>query len=640
MVTISSTPPAYPLLIKWILAMTADLAAIVMAFIATYYICAGPGDIIRFVVVHPQQLLLGCGIQLAAFLFLRLHRHIYRHASIETALALVAANTLGVTILGVVSSFFFEPWSGRSLLCLWGFSIVFSWGIRLAVRGTEVIKRQWCLLLETPFQQIPCKRIVILGSGSAGIRVLQALREEKNHNYKVIGFLDDHPQEKGGMLCGVPIIGSFDYLYTLLEHHTINEVLIACREKLGEELRPYVLACRRLRVSVRVIPAVHEILSGSTQARLEEISVEDLLRRPPRNIGIDEIGHYLTGQCVLVTGAGGSIGSELCRQIIALDPAQLVLFGHGENSIHQIAQELCTRYPALVSRIHRVIGSVMDEQHVHNIFEKFKPDIVFHAAAHKHVPIMEENIIEAVKNNVFGTVVVANACGKYRVERMVLISTDKAVFPSSVMGATKWLCEEVLRIAAQEYLQTKYLTVRFGNVLGCRGSVVPLFQEQIRRGGPITVTHPEMTRYFMTIPEAVQLALLACANGNTGELYLLDMGEPVRIRDMAEDMIRLCGLEPQVDIPIVYTGLRPGEKLHEKLYSSNETVRPSSRSGFSIVQRPEYFTQEEFAGVLQSLRTLAGKSDDTALLMYMTETIPGFGIVEEPSASPTLKFAA
>jgi FlaA1/EpsC-like NDP-sugar epimerase len=364
-----------------------------------------------------------------------------------------------------------------------------------------------------------------------------------------------------------------------------------------------------------------EVLEGKASMRLEEVSVEDLLGRPPvaaQNLADD----YVRGKRVLITGAGGSIGSELCRQVLGMDPAQLILFGHGENSLHKIHQELCARHAHYAERILIVVGSVADEIRVWQAFSEYRPQIVFHAAAHKHVPIMEANVAEAVQNNVLGTHNVAGACGRARVERMVLISTDKAVYPSSIMGATKWLCEETLNALAEKFPATRYVTVRFGNVLGSRGSVVPIFREQIRRGGPVTVTHPEMTRYFMSIPEAVHLVLQAGALGKSRDLFLLEMGTPVKIVDLARDMIRLCGFTPDEEIPIVFTGLRPGEKMHESLTTDESVMEPSSCAGLAYVRRRPHFSPEEFSPILPRLRALAEESDAASLLAYMSELVP------------------
>jgi len=334
-----------------------------------------------------------------------------------------------------------------------------------------------------------------------------------------------------------------------------------------------------------------------------------------------------------VTGAGGSIGSEVCRQIAALEPAALILLGHGENSIHKIYLELCEHRPAICDRLQMVIASVADEARMNQVFQAYRPNVVFHAAAHKHVPIMETNVLEAAQNNVIGTSIVAELCGRYGVEHVLLISSDKAVYPSSVMGATKWLCERIVRAMVGLYRGTNYVTVRFGNVLGSRGSVVPLFHDQIMRGGPVTVTHPDMTRYFMSIPEAVQLVLQAGAVGKSGELFLLDMGDPIRIVDLAHDMIRLCGYEPDKDIKVVFSGPRPGERLHERLAAEDEVIEPAFCKGLAIVRCSDDFSPTEVMDLLRRTHQIINRGDEDEMRGLLGQVVPQFA-TRGPAAAP------
>ncbi|MHB1002083.1 MAG: UDP-N-acetylglucosamine 4,6-dehydratase family protein, partial [Armatimonadota bacterium] len=377
-------------------------------------------------------------------------------------------------------------------------------------------------------------------------------------------------------------------------------------------------------IPVKIVPFLRDTLNGKNQLHLQDFSVEDLLRRPPVKTNLMEVGSYVTGKRVLVTGAGGSIGSELCRQISGLKPTSLVLLGHGENSIFEIQKELRQRFPELSDRLHWVIASIADEPRINQVFSRHRPQVVFHAAAHKHVPIMENNLQEAVHNNVIGTNNVAQACGRFGTEKMVMISTDKAANPVSVMGATKWLCEQVVLAAAEDWPDTGYITVRFGNVLGSRGSVVPVFREQIEKGGPVTVTHPEMTRYFMTIPEAVQLVLQAGAVGSSGELYLLDMGEPVKIVDLAKDMISLYGMNPDVDIEISYTGIRPGEKLHEQLATESCEVAQTPWEKLSIVYRQKQYDADMVHDMVKQAAHIIKTGDELEIAEFLNETVPGF----------------
>lgn len=573
---------------------------------------------------------------LAAFLFillgfaiiLRLYRCAWRFAGLE-----IVGRIVLITSLALLAWFFAgditneDPTPYSIYILIWVFTILAIGGIRLLLRIASLghrLRRNFLQIFS--IETTPATRAVILGANADGARLFRALTESKRKNYRIIGFLDDSPQQQGVLWQGAEVLGPLAMLHEMLANEEIDEVLVALPH--GTPIRQLVLECRRRSIPVKIVPALADTLYSAVPRSLEDISVEDLLRRPPVRIEIGEIGGVVTGKRVLVTGAGGSIGSELCRQIASLGPAMLLLLGHGENSIHGIYHELALQSPESAARLQQIIASVADATRIDQAFVDFKPEIVFHAAAHKHVPIMEENIAEAVHNNVFGTRVIGEACARHGVERMVLISTDKAVFPSSVMGATKWLCEEVLCYLSAKYSNTTYVTVRFGNVLGSRGSVVPLFKQQIERGGPVTVTHAEMTRFFMSIPEAVQLVLQAGAIGKTGELFLLDMGEPVKIVDLARDMITLYGLVPGDDIAISYTGLRPGEKLHEQLVMDSSKLRPAAREGLSVIDRIPAFNEAELTEILNQLENYAAVSPQS-LSTYLWDIVPGKGKVRD-----------
>jgi len=477
------------------------------------------------------------------------------------------------------------------------------------MRSLQVIRRE-----------APPKRTLILGAAVDGVSVLRALREDPDLNYNVVGFLDDDPSKTGLYIGGVRVLGPLADLKQVLTSHNIDTIIVALPEISDGQIRRDIVECRRNGVPVKVVPRISDVLTGKP-IRLVDFSVEDLLKRTPSLTNIAEIGTYLTDKRVLVTGAGGSIGSELCRQIISLRPASLVLLGHGENSIHQIYRELQAGYQELADRIQYAIASVSNASRINQVFEQHQPQVVFHAAAHKHVPMMESNEQEAVHNNVIGTRCVAEACGRWGVERVVLISTDKAADPCCVMGATKWLCEEVFRAMAHYWTETAYIAVRFGNVLGSRGSVVPIFCEQIERGGPVTLTHPEMTRYFMTVTEAVRLVLQAGAVGKSDELYLLDMGKPVKIVELAKEIVRLNGLDPETDIEFEYTGIRPGEKLHEQLVSDTEIIEPTCWKGLSVIRRPQYFTPAQMMDALRQLENVANRGSATETRKILDELL-------------------
>ncbi|MGQ9454903.1 MAG: polysaccharide biosynthesis protein [Armatimonadota bacterium] len=571
------------------------------------------------------SLLLSLLAYITIFSALRLYQYAWRFASLDVARGVIIGCTLGVCTELVFHTIIDASFFRASIyVILWMTSILLVGGMRIALRLVSLSRTHGRRALKILGQDTKPKRAVILGGGASGVRVLSVLKEELGPTYHVIGFLDDTSQKQGVYIRDVRVLGPMSKLYELLNEKAVDEVLIALPGASGKDIREYVMACRRRGVPVRVIPAVQDVLNSKAQPHLEEISVEDLLRRPPAQINVAEVSEFLDGKRVMVTGAGGSIGSEVCRQVITHNPASLILLGHGENSINKIHRELCERRPEFSDRLRMVIASVADENRVNQVFNIHRPDIVIHTAAHKHVPIMEENILEAAQNNVIGTKIVADASGRYGVSRFVLISSDKAVCPSSVMGVTKWLCERVVRAMVGIHRSTVYITVRFGNVLGSRGSVVPLFYEQIRKGGPLTVTHPEMTRYFMSIPEAVQLVLQAGALGKSGELYALDMGEPIRILDLAEDIIRLCGLEPGKDIEIVFTGSRPGEKLHERLSADNEVVEPVFCPGMSAVRRPVDMGPVEVMEILRRIEQIISRGDELAMLDLFEQVVPEF----------------
>jgi len=577
------------------------------------------------IAARPVSTAVAMCLYIGVFAAFRLYRYAWRFASLEMVWGVAFGNALGLALLiGTQRLIDGGTFPAPVFAIFYAFGTLIVGAVRILLRLSSLGRSYGGLAIRLLERNLRPKRVVILGSGCTGARLLNALRDEIREPYNVIGFLDNDADRVGRYIRDVRVIGKLDRLYSMLAEKSVDEVLFALPNAAGMQIREYIVACRQHQIPVKIIPALQDVLNGRSQAHLEDVSVEDLLRRPQVNIKTSEIGAYITGRRVLVTGAGGSIGSELCRQIMPLNPSKLILMGHGENSIHGIYQELRRKFPDYLDRFVVVIGSVADETRVDQVFRENLPQVVFHAAAHKHVPIMESNLIEAVQNNVLGTNCVLEACGRYGIKRVVLISSDKAVHPSCIMGATKWMGEELLRAVSYIYPQTTYVSVRFGNVLGSRGSVVPLFQEQIRRGGPVTVTHPDMTRYFMLIPEAVQLVLQAGAVGSSGELYLLDMGEPVKILDLAYDMIRLSGFEPETDIPVAFTGIRPGEKLHEEL-SRGDEVMEAVCQGLSVVRRQGEVKSTAFVGLARRLREAVASGDTRQMQDCLDEVIPGFG---------------
>jgi FlaA1/EpsC-like NDP-sugar epimerase len=425
-------------------------------------------------------------------------------------------------------------------------------------------------------------RVLIVGAGDAGQTIAREMLTSKYVNLVPIGFVDDDPQKQGMFIHHVQVLGTREDIPDLVVKHGIEEVVIAMAVVPGQVIRDTVKICEASGVPCKTLPGLFELLNGEVEVKqLRDINIEDLLRREPLQIDDMEVAEIIEGACVLVTGAGGSIGSELCRQVVRYKPSRLIMLGHGENSLFNISNELkrvCSNVTLDV-----VVADVRDRARLETVFRRYRPSFVIHAAAHKHVPMMEDNIEDAVTTNVMGTQNVVSVAEAYGVERLVYISTDKAVDPANVMGATKRFGESIVKQAGSR-TGRPYLSVRFGNVLGSRGSVVPFFQRQIMRGGPVTVTHPDVTRYFMTIPEAVQLVLQAAALGTNGQVFVLNMGNPIKIVDLAQDLIKLSGLKVNEDVEIVFTGLRPGEKLHERLFSDDEHPVPTKHNKILVAE--------------------------------------------------------
>lgn len=504
----------------------------------------------------------------------------WRYATIEDALIValsVGASTLALavffataTVFGVVQGF------SRSILLIDALlTLVTIGGLRLSIRVVAEAR-----LRGGPPREGAVRRVLVVGGGQAGTMVVREIRRNPQLRMSVVGFLDDDSAKLGKRVIGVPVLGDTSALGRVLASDHIDEVIIAMPTAPGTALRRIADEAREAGVASRTMPGVFELLDGAVSvSRLRQIDITDLLRRAPVTVSHPP-DEYIAGRVVLITGAGGSIGSELCRQVARANPRAVVLMGHGENSIHEVAVELRRAFPEVT--FPTVIGDIRNADRVNSIFRTHRPSVVFHAAAHKHVPLMEENPEEAITNNVFGTAIVVRAAVRFGVERFVLISTDKAVSPTSIMGASKRVAEMIVRDAAHRS-RRPFVAVRFGNVLGSRGSVVPHFKRQIEAGGPVTVTHPEMRRYFMTIPEAVHLVLQAGGMGTLDELFVLNMGEPIRIVDLAEDVIKLSGFTRE-EIPIVFTGMRPGEKLTELLWEPDARVRSTSHPDVLCVQ--------------------------------------------------------
>lgn len=493
-----------------------------------------------------------------AFIF-RLYHKAWEYASVGELTAIVKAVTLSIFSTAIVQLIVIHDIYFRVLILTWMMHILLIGGSRFC----------WRVFRDSYYKpKTQKKRTLIIGAGAAGTMVAKQLLLSTDSDLEPIGFIDDDSRKINLDYFGLPVFGNVREINRIVETQKIELILIAIPSLTKKELNLIVDQCTKTKVRTQIMPKIEDLMTGKVSVTsFRDVEVEDLLGRDPIELDLQSISAKLAGKTILVTGAGGSIGSEICRQVSQFKPKKLVLLGHGENSIYQINMELQNQYKHAFEIV-PVIADVQDKNRIFEVMEEHKPNVVYHAAAHKHVPMMEYNPKEAVKNNIFGTKNVAEAAGTFGVDTFVLISTDKAVNPTNVMGATKRCAELIIQEMDQEY-NTKYVAVRFGNVLGSRGSVIPLFKKQIQEGGPITVTHPDITRYFMTIPEASRLVIQAGSLARGGEIFVLDMGEPVKIVDLAKNLIRLSGYTED-EIGIVYSGLRPGEKMYEELLNENE----------------------------------------------------------------------
>ena len=570
-------------------------------------------------------LLLGLPVKASLIAAFGLRRQSWRSVGIRDLYTLAEAVGLGTLVLSAFG-FFFHPHLAipRSVpLIEGGVALLFLGGVRLVARMLHERGR-----MADAAKGKKSSRVLIVGAGEAGRILAREMLRHPESGMVPVGFLDDDPVKRRQRYVGLPVLGCVDDLPAAVARAQADEVLIAVPSAPGKVVRRVVELARKANIRHRIVPGIYEILSGKVAiSQIRNVDVEDLLRRNPVQLDTSEIAGYLEGRVVLVTGAGGSIGSEIVRQVTRFRPRRVLLLGRGENSLYQIERELERTWPELDWRT--IVADVRDREKMQHVFTTYAPEVVFHAAAHKHVPMMEANPDEAVFNNVGGTKNVVELALEHGVERFVNISTDKAVNPTSVMGASKRVAEYLVQWAAQRAGPGQaFVSVRFGNVLGSRGSVIPLFKEQIASGGPVTVTHPEMTRYFMTIPEAAQLVLQAGGLGDNGAVYVLDMGEPVRIADLARDLIRLSGLEPDIDIDIVFTGIRPGEKLFEELLTAEEGTEASKHQQIFIAKAAPVDLGEKLEPIEKLFAAAKGR-DPIQIKRALKDLVPTFA----PSAA-------
>ncbi|KMT22617.1 nucleoside-diphosphate sugar epimerase/dehydratase [Clostridium cylindrosporum] len=553
-------------------------------------------------------------IMLLCFWFFRLYKSVWRYASIIELMYTIMAVTLGS-----LGSLLYGILVGYRLpisvyFIMWALIMVASGGIRLISRVIASID----IIPNSIIKQN--KRVIVIGAGDAGAMVVKEMKKHPELGYSPVALIDDDKTKIGGLINGTPIIGTRNDIGDIVKNRDIDEILIALPSINNHERREIMKICSATGVKLKTLPGIYELINGKISInQIRDVEIEDLLGRDPIELNIEGIAGYLSDKVVLITGGGGSIGSELCRQIVKFGPKKLIVLDIYENGAYDLQMELNFKYPEVSKEV--VIASIREKERLEEVFERFKPDVVFHAAAHKHVPLMEANPKEAIKNNVIGTLNLAKTADKYNVKKFVLISTDKAVNPTNIMGATKRMCEMVIQ-SIDKISKTEFVAVRFGNVLGSNGSVIPLFKKQIKQGGPITVTHPDINRYFMTIPEAAQLVIQAGSMAKGGEIFILDMGSPVKIVDLAEDLIRLSGLEPGKDIKIKFTGLRPGEKLYEELLMDEEGITNTNHKKI-FIGKPGHYSFDDINIKVDSLRNILDK-DDEKIFELVEEIVPTY----------------
>ncbi len=552
-------------------------------------------------------------VRLMSFLTFRLYQGVWKHTGIWDLRNIIAASICGMALFYLIVRWGVGLIAYPQSICILDTVLVI-----VLVGGARLCRRYFHERTRSKRET----RVVVYGAGSAGERLVRALRQNSVNKYEPVGFLDDDPSKKGKRIHGVPVLGGRQQLAQIMADVAPQVVLLAIPTAKPKVMRDLVKLFEPHKVRIQTVPNLQSILDGLVEiTQIRNLSIEDLLERPPVGLDVTSLRRLIKGKAIMVTGAGGSIGSELCRQIAVLEPSLLVLFERYENSLFAIHNELVDR--ACGTSVCPVVGDIGDEVQVEKILQTFRPAVVFHAAAHKHVPLMEASPCEAVKNNVRGTRIVAQASARYGVEQFIMISTDKAVNPTSAMGVTKRVAELIVQ-SLEGYGHTRFSIVRFGNVLGSNGSVVPRFLDQIKAGGPVTVTHPQIRRYFMMIPEAVQLVLHAAVMGEAGAIYVLDMGDQIKIVDLARNLIRLAGLVPEEDIAISFVGLRPGEKLYEELVGHAELVEPSRLEKIAKVRSNSPWTFYTLGPRIAILEQTAARQEVDRVIALLRELVPTF----------------
>ncbi|AST58544.1 nucleoside-diphosphate sugar epimerase [Thermoanaerobacterium thermosaccharolyticum] len=605
-----------------------DMLLINASFFLAFLIRFNYAIPLQYLILYKKSFLIFTVINLFVLLLFKQYNKIWRYANLRDIVDIMIVITIGSSIFSLIL-FLFQLHLPRLVYILsWLLSVIF-------ISLSRILYRDYMGRTYKIKKNVVFKNVLIIGAGSAGQMLIRELKNHPELGKKPIAILDDDKNKLFRSIEGIPVIGKIEKLQDVVREKDIDEVIFAIPSASKALLRNVIEMCSEIHIKVKTIPGIYELVHEDVKInKIRDVDINDLLGRDPIKIDLNEISSYIKDKKILVTGGGGSIGSELCRQIARLNPSHLIIIDIYENNMYDIQQELLRNYPNL--KMSCLVASIRDEKRLNNIFKEFKPDIVFHAAAHKHVPLMEDSPHEAVKNNVYGTLNLVRCANTYGVKRFVMISTDKAVNPTSVMGATKRICEMIIQ-SFDKVSKTEFVAVRFGNVLGSNGSVIPLFKKQIAEGGPVTVTHEDVKRYFMTIPEAVQLVIQAGAMANGGEIFVLDMGEPVKIIDLARDLIRLSGFEPDVDIPIKITGLRPGEKLFEELLMTDDKYT-STKHDKIFIEKPGF---SDYDGLVLTLEKYKSKIDDmdTYEIKEFIKSIvpeynsPEFDAIDEVSAT-------
>lgn len=591
------------LLIRRLILLLVDSISVIVAFygaLALYF--NGPIES-RFIQGSLPLAMILLVISLGLFAVLKLYTSLWQFASVSELMNIVIATAMSTVVNVIIcEAFGFSPPESTYFIYFMVVTMIVG-GTRFGYRFLRLYASRHHLFGRTDEHNT---RVMVIGAGSAGEKILRETLVSKSLNKDIVCFIDDDPNKLGRTIHGIPVVGNSYSIVENVQKYKIDEIFVALPSIEDKRVSEILNICKETKCKLKRLPGMYQFISGEIILnKLKDVEIQDLLGRDPIKVNLDEIMSYVTDRVVMITGGGGSIGSELCRQIAERNPRQLIIVDVYENNAYDIQLELKEKYPKLA--LETLIASVRDANKVDALFEEYHPDIVYHAAAHKHVPLMEDAPHEAIKNNVFGTLNVVKACDKYHAKKFILISTDKAVNPTNIMGASKRLCEMIVQ-TYDKLSRTEYVAVRFGNVLGSNGSVIPLFKKQIAHGGPVTVTHPDIIRFFMTIPEAVSLVLQAGAYAKGGEIFVLDMGEPVKIVDMARNLIKLSGYEPDVDIKIEFTGLRPGEKLYEEILMKEEGMKTTPNKLIHI-GKPIEIDTENFFNELNDLYAIAYDED-------------------------------